>query len=263
MSRGYIIPDRTEIERSVRLAGEYGCAFEYNDFYLPEVLDDPEKQQEIIDFYARYRSDFSEDTMHGAFLDVTIHSSDPLIRDASVLRVRQSMEIAKRMGLKGIVFHTGRLAGFRTEGYLKLWHQTNLQFFTKLAEDYPGQQIYMENMFDEAPDVLAKLAEAMRDISNFGVCLDYAHAALTDRSRQEWVKTLAPYIRHMHLNDNNLQNDLHQPIGEGDIDWQEYDRLMKEYQINASVLVEVSSCAGQQKSLEYLSQHEVYPFHRG
>ena len=143
MSRGYIIPDRTEIERSVRLAGEYGCAFEYNDFYLPEVLDDPGKQQEIIDFYARYRSDFSEDTMHGAFFDVTIHSSDPLIRDASVLRVRQSMEIAKRMGLKGVVFHTGRLAGFRTEGYLKLWHQTNLQFFTKLAEAYPGQQIYM------------------------------------------------------------------------------------------------------------------------
>lgn len=263
MSRGYIIPDRMDMEKSVRLAGEYGCAFEYNDFYLPEVLDDPGKQEEIIEFYAKYRSDFSEDTMHGAFFDVTIHSSDPLIRDASILRVRQSMEIAKRMGLKGVVFHTGRLAGFRTESYLKLWHQTNLQFFRELAEAYPEQQIYMENMFDEAPDVLAELAEAMRGMGNFGVCLDYAHAALTDCPQQEWVKTLAPYILHMHLNDNDLQNDLHQPIGEGKIDWQEYQRLMEECQISASVLVEVSGSDGKQKSLKYMKQHEMYPFHRG
>lgn len=263
MSRGYIIPDRTKIERSVRLAEEYGCAFEYNDFYLPEVLDNPGKQEEIIEFYARYRSDFSQDTMHGAFFDVTIHSSDPLIREVSVLRVRQSMEIAKRMGLKGVVFHTGRLAGFRTEGYLKLWQRINRQFFSELAGNYPQQQIYMENMFDEAPDVLAVLAESMENVGNFGVCLDYAHAALTSCPQQEWVKSLAPYIQHMHLNDNDLLNDLHQPVGDGKIDWQEYGRLMKEYQINASVLVEVSSCEGQQKSLEYMRQHEMYPFYKG
>lgn len=262
MGRRYIIPNRSEIENSVRLAGEYECAFEYNDFYLPEVLDNPGKQEEIIEFYAKYRSDFSEDTMHGAFLDVTIHSSDPLIRDASILRVRQSMEIAKRMGLKGVVFHTGRLAGFRTESYLKLWQGINRQFFTQLAEDYPEQQIYMENMFDEAPDVLAELAETMREIENFGVCLDYAHAALTDCPQQEWVEALAPYIRHIHLNDNDLQNDLHQPLGEGKIDWQEYGRMVSKSRIEASVLVEVSGCDGQRKSLEYMRQQEMYPFHR-
>ena len=63
MSRGYIIPDREDMERSVCLAGKYGCAFEYNDFFKPEVLDNPKKQEEIINFYAKYRSDFSEDTM--------------------------------------------------------------------------------------------------------------------------------------------------------------------------------------------------------
>lgn len=263
MGKAYIIPDRGEMETSLRLAEEYGCAFEYNDFYIPAVLDDPKKQEEIIEFYAKHRSDFSEDTMHGAFLDVTIHSSDPLIRDASILRVRQSMEIAKRMGLKGVVFHTGRLAGFRSEAYLKLWQETNLRFFQELALEYPRQQIYMENMFDEAPDVLAGLAGAMKEIENFGVCLDYAHAALTSRSQREWVQTLAPYIRHMHVNDNNQKDDLHQPVGEGQIDWKEYDSLMQEYQIEATVLVEVSGCAGQEKSLQYMRQHGMYPFHKG
>ena len=129
MSRAYIIPDRNDIENFLQLAKENDCAFEYNDFFLPEVLDDPKKQEEIIEFYAKYRSDFSRDTMHGAFLDVTIHSSDRLIREASELRIHQSMEIAKRMGLKGVVFHTGKLAGFNVESYLKLWHETNLRFF--------------------------------------------------------------------------------------------------------------------------------------
>ncbi len=263
MSKAYIIPDRAEMETSLRLAEEYGCAFEYNDFYIPSVLDDRKKQEEIIELYAKYRSDFSEDTMHGAFFDVTIHSSDPLIRDASILRVRQSMEIAKRMGMKGVVFHTGRLAGFRSESYLELWHETNLRFFMELAEEYPQQQIYMENMFDEAPDVLARLADAMKEVENFGVCLDYAHAALTDCSQREWVQALAPYIRHMHVNDNNFSDDLHQPVGDGQIDWKEYDSLMRQYQIASTVLIEVRSCNGQEKSLQYMGQHGMYPFHKG
>ncbi len=260
MSRAYLIPDRNDIERSLELAGEYGCAFEYNDFFVPEILDHPEKQEEIIEFYGRYRKDFSKDTMHGAFLDITVHSSDRLIRDASVLRIHQSMEIAKRMGLKGVVFHTGKLAGFNVASYIKLWHETNLKFFMELAEEYPKQQIYMENMFDEAPEVIAGLAKAMRDIPNFSLCLDYSHAAVTKYPLSGWVKTLAPYIRHMHINDNDLKDDLHQTIGEGKIDWQAYSSLMKEYQIEATALIEVRGYENQKRSLEFMKEHHIYPF---
>lgn len=260
MSRTYIIPDRTEIETSLQLAEEYGCDFEYNDFFSPAVLDDPKKQEEIIAFYARYRSDFSQDTMHGAFLDVTIHSSDPLIREASMLRLRQSMEIAKRMGLKAVIFHTGKLAGFNVKSYLQLWHEENFRFFSELAEAYPNQQIYMENMFDESPEVMGRLADAMKKTENFGICLDYAHAALTEYPLPGWVKTLAPYIRHVHINDNDLKDDLHQPIGAGNIDWNAYDSLMREYRIEATVLVEVNGCEKQKESLEYMKRRGMYPF---
>lgn len=259
MKQLYLVPDIQDMEHSIQLAREYGCAFEYNDFYAPAVLDDPKKQQEIISLYRKYRRDFSGDTMHGAFLDVTIHSSDPRIREVSILRIRQSMEIAKEMGLKGVVFHTGRLAGFRVEYYLTQWKEQNAAFFRKLAEEYPDQQIYMENMFDEAPDVLAGLAEQMRGVKNFGVCLDYAHAMLTGCSGQEWIGALAPYIRHIHINDNDLVNDLHLPVGGGRVDFQEFDRLIGQYQIEASVLVEVKGYEAQQRSLEYMKQHGIYP----
>ena len=259
MNQLYLVPDIQDIEHSVRLAEEYSCAFEYNDFYSPAVLDAPEKQEEIIAHYRKYRSDFSKDTMHGAFLDVTIHSSDSRIREVSMLRIRQSMEIAKELGLRGVVFHTGRLAGFRVDYYLSQWKEQNAVFFRKLSEEYPEQQIYMENMFDEAPDVMAELAEQMSAVENFGICLDYAHAALTDCPGREWVENLAPYIRHMHINDNDLKNDLHLPVGEGKIDWKKFDEIIRAYQADVTVLVEVSGYEAQKKSLEYMKQHGIYP----
>ena len=259
MERLYLVPDIQDMEHSVRLAEEYGCAFEYNDLYAPAVLDDPVRQEEIIAHYRKYRHDFSRDTMHGAFLDVTIHSSDPRIREVSMLRIRQSMDIAKRLGLRGVVFHTGRLAGFRVDYYLAQWKEQNAAFFAGLAKEYPEQEIYMENMFDEAPDVLAGLAEEMKEVKNFGICLDYAHAALTDCPGKEWVEALAGHIRHIHINDNDRKNDLHQPLGAGQIDWNEYDRLLRSHQVDASVLIEVNGYEAQKRSLTYMMQHEIFP----
>ena len=59
MKQLYLVPDIQDMEHSIQLAREYGCAFEYNDFYAPAVLDDPKKQQEIISLYRKYRRDFS------------------------------------------------------------------------------------------------------------------------------------------------------------------------------------------------------------
>lgn len=262
MSRLYLVPDVKDMERMSRLADTYSCSFEYNDFYMPDVMDDTARQTELIAHYNSYRNGFGQDTIHGAFLDVTIHSSDPLIRDASMLRARQSMELAKRMGVRGVVFHTGRLFAFRNPGYLENWKEKNAAFYTELARQYPKQQIYMENMFDEAPDILAGLAEEMRGVENFGVCLDYAHAMLSRCSGREWIEALSPYIRHIHINDNDLSNDLHQPVGSGSINWQEFDSLVREYGVEASVLVEVNSFEAQKESLEYMKQYGIYPMEK-
>ena len=262
MSKLYLVPDVKDMERMSALADAYGCAFEYNDFYMPDVLDDPASQAELIADYEKYRDGFRQDTIHGAFLDVTVHSQDALIREVSVKRMRQSMETASRMGVRGVVFHTGRIAGFRDPGYLDNWHKQNAELYAELAQQYPGQQIYMDNMFDEAPDILAKLAEEMKSVKNFGVCLDYAHAMLSRCPGREWIEALAPYIRHIHINDNDLLNDLHQAVGSGNIDWQEYDENVRKYGIDASVLVEVNGYEAQKASLEYMKQCGIYPMNK-
>lgn len=257
----YITPEVQNPERSVRLMKDYGGLFEYGDFFDPKVLDDRYKQEEIIESYAKYRTDFSQDTMHGAFFDVTIHSVDPLIREASEKRVWQSMEIAKRMGLRGVVFHTGLLAGCRLDSYLENWKKENVRFFTKLAEKYPNQEILMENMFDEESEYLAELGEEMREVPNFGICLDYAHAVLSGCPTEKWVQELAPFIRHMHLNDNDLKKDLHLAVGTGKIDWTVFQSQMLQAHVDCTVLLEVRGYEAQKKSLEYLEEHKFFPMH--
>ena len=51
MRKLYVIPNASRIERSIELAERYGAGFEYNDFYLPDVLDNSARVDELIDFY--------------------------------------------------------------------------------------------------------------------------------------------------------------------------------------------------------------------
>lgn len=254
----YLIPDRDILFESETLRKEYNASYEYNDFYTAQVLDNPVLQEEIINTYAKVKTDFSKDTIHGAFLDVTLHSTDPLIREVSERRVYQTMELAKRMGVRGVVFHTNRIFGLREASYLANWKKTNELFFGKLAERYPEQEILIENMFDEAPDVLAGFAESLRDIPNIGICLDYAHAAAFGKQPGEWLRLLAPYIHHMHLNDNDLKEDLHLPVGSGEIAWTEFEQIRRECDVKASALIEVKGVQKQRASLEYMKENGIY-----
>lgn len=70
------------------------------------------------------------------------------------------------------------------------------------------------------------------------------------------------FIRHIHINDNDLKNDLHLPVGTGQMDWQEFDRLIRNSRIEAPVLVEVKGYDAQKKSLEYMKQHGIYPMEK-
>ena len=249
-----IIPQRDYIEESLRLSKEYNANFEYNDFFLPFVLDDEEKKKEMIDFYKSLDRDRSEDTMHGAFLDVAIHSTDDRIREVSELRVRQSMEIAKELGIRGVVFHTNMIANFKDAVYMKKWVESNAAFYKKLLKEYPGIYVFVENMFDFDPDMLLSLAKEMAEEEYFGVCLDYAHATLSKVVTKEWFEVLKPYIRHMHINDNDLKNDLHMALGKGKINYKELKEMLETSGIEPSILVEVSKWEDQEASLVYMKK---------
>lgn len=259
----YLIPDRNCIKESMELAKEYGAYFEYNDFFSPDVLEDTEKIEELIIFYKGLDRDRSKDTLHGAFFDVTIHSDDPMIRAVSEHRVHQCMEIADRLGIRGVIFHTNTIPNFRVDYYQKNWVIRNEKFWHQILKEFPRLSVFIENMFDEEPNLLTQLAEKMQDEDRFGVCFDYAHAQVFGYDIDDWMEQLGKYIKHMHINDNNLVADLHQSVGSGQIDWNIFNEKMKEKQIDTTVLVEIKALELQKKSLEYMQDKKIYPYLSG
>ena len=83
MRRISIIPQRDNMEESLRLSKEYNANFEYNDFFIPQIMDDAVKKKEIMAQYMSLDRDRSNDTLHGAFLDIVVNSSDPHIFEIS------------------------------------------------------------------------------------------------------------------------------------------------------------------------------------
>lgn len=256
MSKYLIIPRFDEIEESLKLAQKYNLGFEFNDFFSPKILLDEKRLEERIDYYKNIEMP-EYLTSHGDFFDVNVFSEDDQIAEISVNRIYQSAEIAKDLGAKKVIFHTNIIPEINGEYYKNNWVQRNEKVFRKVCEDFPDVLILMENMFDFTPDLLKKLMENMKDVENFGVCLDYSHAFLSRVEPALWAKELAPNIKHVHINDNMKDFDAHLPVGAGRIDWNEFEEIRRELFPDASVLIEVSSLEDQKKSIEYMLEHNL------
>jgi len=247
-----IIPEFEQREAFAELAQQYDAGFEYNDFYLPRVYEQEEEVERRIAGYCSMERDRSKDTLHGAFLEV-VSSDDSYIAAYSQKRMRQSMEIARRLSIKGVVFHSGLVRGVTSEVYLNNWATRQEKFFRELCSDYPELDIYLENTQETSPELMLPLLERMKDCRNFRFCLDYAHAVISGSPIEQWVSAVEAYIKHMHINDNDLCADLHQVPGEGKVDWLQFSRLTKNLE-EASVLIELTGLERVRKSLEYLER---------
>ncbi len=255
-------PSREELKEYMELAEKYDAAFEYDDFMYPNVLDDDDKVEELISLYKNLGRDMSEDTLHGAFLDICVSSTDSLIFQASDKRVRQSMDIAKKLGVKAVIFHTNCIANFKLPYYMNNWLYGNAKYWKKILEDYKDISIYIENMFDMDHDLIEQLAGEMADEERFGICLDIAHANISNESIEVWMNALLKYVKHMHINDNRGSVDSHNAMGDGNIEWNLYNEALRKEKKDISVLLEMNGTRKLKDSLKYMEENGIYPFEK-
>lgn len=256
MNKFLIIPILSEISRSLELAVKHNLGFEFNDFFHPAMLCD---EKRLVDIISRYNSLPlpAYRTLHGDFFDVIIFSEDEEIRRISELRIRQSLAAAEKLGAKAVVFHTNHNPFLRNRSYIDRWLDINEQFWKGILSEYSCINIYLENMFDETPDLMAELSKRLCGFDNFGVCFDYAHAVISKTPVEIWSEKLAPYVKHIHINDNDLVDDLHLAVGEGKIDWDAFRDMLKEKFPDVTVLIETSTLERQEKSIEYLKEKGI------
>lgn len=238
------------------LAKKYHLGFEVNDFYNPEILENKEKLNQLISFYQKNGLP-DDSTMHGAFFDTVLFSYDSRIREISELRMEESMKIAVRLGVRAVVFHTNYLPILSGKEYDMRAIMMTVEFMECLLSRYPDTDIYIENMFDTDPVILKSISKKLSKYANYGVCFDYAHASISPTPIEIWLRELQPYIRHIHINDNDLKRDQHLAVGDGKIDWGQFMIFKNEYFHDCSILIETNDPNDQERSLQYLQENFV------
>lgn len=257
MGRMLIVSNIDNLFQYEKLANQYNLGFEFNDFFDPKVLIDRSLQDEIISKYKKiHLPEYC--TMHGAFMDVLLFSFDDDIRKIARDRMKESMEIARRVGAKAVVFHTNANPFLNFGDYNERMVFFTAEYIEKLLNEYKDINIYLENMFDNSPDILHDISEKLSVYDNYGVCFDYAHASISNTELDEWIESLRKYIKHIHINDNDLINDLHLAVGDGAIDWDIFFDYYKKYFYDCSLLIETTKPENQRKSIEFLKKWKLF-----
>ena len=249
MEKLLMIPRINELEENLKLRDKLNIGFEYNDFFIPSLLDDKEALKKRID---AYKNIGGFNTIHGVFFDICFNSSDELIKNASYTRARQTLDIAKELGCKNIVFHTNYIVGFNSADYKKMWIDRNADAYITFLKEYPDIEILIENMFDDTDELILKVLDKVNN-PRFKMCFDIAHANLSKQSIESWYKDCKKYISHIHINDNFGDSDSHYAIGDGYIDYNYViNNILNDF--DGSILIEVKTTDDFIKSYEYLKK---------
>ena len=157
----YVIPNLKEIEKWNELSEKYNLGYEYNEFFVPSLLDDEKELNSIIEKYKLLNR--KNDTLHGVFFDVNFASLDSKIKDISIARAEKSLEIANILNCKAVIFHTNYQTWIKNNNYKKSWVENSKVVYKRLLDEFPNLNIYVENMFDDEPYLLKELAYSLKD----------------------------------------------------------------------------------------------------
>lgn len=168
-------------------------------------------------------------SFHGPFLDLSPGAFDKKVRDITIERFLQVLDIAEKIRPKVIVFHSG-YNKWNYNSKVNKWLEQSLFTWERVlpkAESI-GVKIAIENIFEETSQNLRALVEKINS-PNFGICFDTGHFNLfATESLEEWFNNLKPFIHEFHLHDNHGKSDEHLAIGSGKFDFKRLFSLAKD-----------------------------------
>ena len=213
---------------------ETGCGLELIDFSMASVLDDLDSNLACWEKRLK-RLDPPRLSVHGAFLDLNPTSWERLVADATMFRFNQSYQAAAELGADRVIFHSCFVPNFN---FLTGWAPRVIDFYERFLADKDGSiQVLMENVMDPQPEAFAEAASGISHPA-FGICLDIGHAhCYSKASVLEWAETLAPWIRHVHVHDNDGTRDAHLALGDGTVG---FDQIAGVLPKDASFTIECS-----------------------
>jgi hypothetical protein len=166
-------------------------------------------------------------TLHAPFMDMNPGAVDTMVRSVTQVRFRQLLNVAAILSpappysmrpTTGGATAGEKISGSNTASIpgIRWWTPSKI-----------GLRVAVENVFDEDPEALKMLIEKIGS-PDFGFCFDTGHFNLFSKvSMEQWFESLGKNLIEVHLHDNDGTADTHWALGRGDIDFQQFFRLMR------------------------------------
>ena len=204
---------------------------------------DPENTpSEIID-EAR---DIKEQTgmeicVHAPFFELNIAAYCQSIREESIRIIKKSIDLCAALDGDVVIAHNGDFTYTLAPGAtkdnnpaMKIQWDYNIESLKRI-NDYAnskGITVCLENIGFNASSIdrcYEDLLEIRRGVGNsLQFTFDMGHARLS-QGAGKGIDLLGDGIRHIHLTDNNNENDDHLPLGDGDYDYSEFTFFLNNF----------------------------------
>lgn len=230
-----------------------------------EVLEEVEKEFEGWEIIAekyhgwKYKEEIRdalstsdlEVQVHAPLNDINIASINRRIREVSIEEIKRSMEMASMIDAEVVTVHPGVYSPLSqyldsvleiSKGSLRELKKAAEEFSVKLAvENLPTMWI----TFCSEPE---EIEELVREVGS-AFCLDIGHAYIADRL-DDFLDLDLP-LANLHLHDNHGEDDVHLPLGQGDIELGKVLNSLKDYK--GGLVIEGRDLEGLIESRDHLN----------
>jgi len=190
-------------------------------------------------------------TFHAPFMDLNPGAVDDRVREITLHRFFQLLDLVPSFHPRAIVLHPG-YDRWRYDGDVDLWLENSLLTWKLLAERAGAFAVKMavENVFEETPASLHRLLASVNS-PLLGFCMDSGHANIFSRvPLAEWVEVLGSRLFEIHLHDNGGEADDHLPPGKGSVDFSGLFARLRQKGLHPILTLEPHEIAHLKPSLE-------------
>ena len=231
------------IKESIELAKRINTGIEISR--MPFYKRKETTTQEVINTLKQDIEGFNKRiSVHALFSDVNIGSKDPVIREISQIRFKQSLEVAKNIGADTVLFKKKFIA-----------------FFKEFIKDFENAGItaVIENVFETTPDYCLELYEGISS-PNLKLALDTGHVNLyaPKTNVSDWIKAYGTKLYHMHIHNNFQQNDDHSNLANGTLNFEEIFNTLMQEAITPTLVLEMFTEEDIIKSLDLMFKLDFF-----
>ncbi len=198
-------------------------------------------------------------TIHAPYAAINISATNPLSRKFSYNMLLKTIDHARELNCKYIVFHPGLRDAFTyifTDLTEPIKESINLLIqIGDLCSQY-GITPLLENLSTYRATILTsnEFKEFFKQSNKFKMVLDIPHAHIT-KLFENYLLNLNDYIEYFHISDNNGEKDMHWALDKGVLDWRNALNKIKNKGLSGPIIIENLSWNDVQISLNALNNY--------